>query len=338
MKYNRVVVSRKGPPEVLQVVEGELAEPGVGEARVKIFTTGIAFADLAARKGVYPTAPPIPFSPGYDIVGVVDKVGVGMTSLSKGQTVAALLPHFGGYAEFANVPENLLIPVPEGLDPAETVSLILNYLTAHRMLHRSAQVKRGERILVHGAAGGVGTALLQLGKEAGLEMYGTASKSKHELISSLEATPIDYRREDFVERIRSLTGDGVDAVFEGIGGKNLSRSYSTLRKGGRLVSFGFVGALKGSRLEVPLTFARLFLSKIIPDGKKALFYGDTPRFVEKDNAWYRETLTALLNLSAEGKIKPVVGERIPLAEAARAHELMEKATVSGKIVLICNEQ
>lgn len=338
MKYNRVVVSRKGPPEVLQVVEGELAEPGMGEARVKIFTTGVAFADVAARKGVYPTAPPIPFSPGYDIIGVVDKVGVGMTSVSEGQTVAALLPHFGGYAEFANVPEDLLVPVPEGLDPIETVSLILNYLTAHRMLHRSAQVKRGERILVHGAASGVGTALLQLGKEAGLEMYGTASKSKHELVSSLGATPIDYRNEDFVERIHNLKGDGVDAVFDGIGGKNFSRSYSTLRKGGRLVSFGFVGSLKGSRLEVPLTFARLFLSKIIPDGKKALFYGDTPRFVEKDNAWYRETLTALLDLSAEGKIKPIVGGRIPLTEAARAHEIMEKATVSGKIVLICSEQ
>ena len=338
MKYKRVVISRKGPPEVLQVVEEELVEPAAGEVRVKIFATGVAFADVGSRKGMYPTAPPIPFSPGYDIVGVVDKVGAGVSSLSAGQTIAALLPHFGGYAEFANVPGNLLIPVPDGLDSAETVSLVLNYLTAHRMLHRSAQVKRGERILVHGAAGGVGTALLQLGKEAGLEMYGTASKSKHELVSSLGATPIDHRNEDFVERIRNLTGDGVDAVFDGIGGKNFSRSYRTLRKGGRLVSFGFVGSFKGGRIEVPLTFSRLFLFKLIPDGKKALFYGDTPRFVEKDNAWYRETLTTLLNLSAEGKIKPVVGERVPLAEAARAHELMEKAAVSGKIVLICSEQ
>ncbi len=137
------------------------------------------------------------------------------------------------------MPENLLVPVPDGLDTAKTVSLVLNYLTAHRMLHRSAQVKRGERILVHGAAGGVGTALLQLGKEAGLEMYGTASKGKHELVSSPGALPIDYRSEDFVERICSLTGDGVDAVFDGIGGKNLSRSYSTLRKGGAIVKFWF---------------------------------------------------------------------------------------------------
>ena len=159
MKYKRVVISRKGPPEVLQVVEEELVEPAAGEVRVKIFATGVAFADVGSRKGMYPTAPPIPFAPGYDIVGVVDKVGAGVSSLSAGQTIAALLPHFGGYAEFANVPGNLLIPVPDGLDSAETVSLVLNYLTAHRMLHRSAQVKRGERILVHGAAGGVGTAL-----------------------------------------------------------------------------------------------------------------------------------------------------------------------------------
>ncbi len=337
MKYKRVVISRKGGPEVLQVVEDELPEPQFGEVRVKIFATGVAFADIASRIGIYPTAPPIPFSPGYDIIGVVDKVGGGMSSLSEGQTVAALLPHFGGYAEFVSVPENLLIPVPDGLDPTEAVSIVLNYLTAHRMLHRSARVKSGERILVHGAAGGVGTALLQLGKEVGLEMYGTASKSKHELVSELGAMPIDYRSEDYVERICSLTGDGVDAVFDGIGGTNLSRSYSTLRKGGRLVSFGFVGAVKGGKTEVPLTFARLFLFKLIPDGKKALFYGDTPRFVEKDNTWYRETLTALLSLLAGGKIKPVVGERIPLVEATRAHELMEKAAVSGKIVLICNK-
>ncbi len=338
MKYKRVVISRKGPPEVLQVVEEELAEPGAGEVRVKIFATGVAFADVLSRKGMYPAAPPIPFAPGYDIAGVVDKVGAGVSSLSAGQTIAALLPHFGGYAEFASVPENLLVPVPDGLDPAEVVSIVLNYLTAHRMLHRSAKVKNGERILVHGAAGGVGTALLQLGKEAGLEMYGTASQGKHELVSGLGATPIDHRSQDFVERIRNLTGDGVDAVFDGIGGKNLNRSYRTLRKGGRLISFGFVGILKGGGIVYPLSHVRLFLFKLIPDGKKALFYGDTPKFVEKDNAWYRETLTALLNLLAEGKIKPVVGERIPLVEAARAHELMEKAATTGKIVLICSEQ
>ncbi|MFC2017143.1 medium chain dehydrogenase/reductase family protein [Chloroflexota bacterium] len=336
MKYKRVVISRKGGPEVLQVVEEELAEPAAGEARVKISVTGVAFADVAARKGMYPSAPPIPFAPGYDIVGVVDKVGAGVSSLSAGQTIAALLPHFGGYAEFVNVPENLLVPVPDGLDSAEAVSVVLNYLTAHRMLHRSAQVKRGERILVHGAAGGVGTALLQLGKEAGLEMYGTASKSKHELVSSLGATPIDHRNEDFVKRIRDLTHDGVDAVFDGIGGKNLNRSYSILRNGGRLISFGFIGAIQDGGIGVPLTFVRLFLFKLIPDGKKALFYGDTPRFVRKDNFWYRQSLTALLNLLAEGKIKPHVGERIPLAEATRAHKLMEEASASGKIVLTCS--
>ncbi len=331
------IIDTNRQPEVLQVVEEELADPAAGEVRVKIFATGVAFADVMSRKGMYPAAPPIPFSPGYDIVGVVDKVGAGVSSLSAGQTIAALLPHFGGYAEFASVPEQLLVPVPDGLDPAEVVSVVLNYLTAHRMLHRSAQVKKGERILVHGAAGGIGTALLQLGKLAGLEMYGTASKSKHELVSSLGATPIDHRSQDFVERIRNLTGDGVDAVFDGIGGKNLSRSYRTLRKGGRLISFGFVVTLKGGGIAVPLTLARLFLFKLIPDGKKALFYGDTPKFVEKDNAWYRQSLTALLNLLAEGKIKPVVGERIPLFEAARAHELMEKAATTGKIVLICSK-
>jgi NADPH:quinone reductase-like Zn-dependent oxidoreductase len=307
--------------------------------RVKVLATGVAFADVAARKGMYPdpTAPSIPFTPGYDIVGVVDKVGAGVSSLAVGQRVAAMLPKFGGYAEFICAPENLLVPVPDGLDSGEAVSLILNYLTAHRMLHYNAQVKAEERILVHGAAGGVGTALLQLGREAGLEIYGTASQGKHALVSSLGARPIDYRREDFLERIRSLTGDGVDAVFDWLGGKIMRRSYQALRQGGRLVSYSFAGAIQEGRGVVVSSLAQLLLYKLLPDGKKAILFGGTPGLAVKENAWYRETLATLFNLLAEGKLEPVVGKRLPLAEAVRAHELMEQAAVSGKIVLICGE-
>jgi NADPH:quinone reductase-like Zn-dependent oxidoreductase len=207
--------------------------------------------------------------------------------------------------------------------------LVANYITAHLAMHRTARVRSGERILIQGAAGGVGTALLELGKLAGLEMYGTASKYNHELVSALGATPIDYHTEDFVERIRSLTGDGVDAVFDPIGGaRQIWRSYRALRKGGRLVWFGVAATSKAGMKVIPLSLLTLFPLKLIPDGKQAL---TTPN---ADGAWNHATLAELLDLLAAGKIKPVVAARIPLFEAARAHELLERGGHAGKVVLV----
>src|SRR6266852_1644597 len=168
------------------------------------------------------------------MVGVVDQLGAGVTHLKLGQRVADLTV-IGAYSEYLCLPASRLTPVPEGLDPAEAVSLVLSYVTAYQMLHRVAKVEPGQRILIHGAGGAVGEAMLQLGKLLDLEIYGTASKSKHELVKRLGATPIDYQREDFVERVRSLTGDGVDAAFDPIGGDNFKRSFSVLRRGGKLV-------------------------------------------------------------------------------------------------------
>jgi NADPH:quinone reductase-like Zn-dependent oxidoreductase len=217
------------------------------------------------------------------------------------------------------------------VDPAEAVCVVVNYLTAHMAMHRTAKVRSGERVLIHGAAGGVGTALVQLGKLAGLEMCGTASKYNHQLVSALGATPIDYRTEDLVERIRDLTGDGVDVVFDPIGGaRHLWRSYRVLRKGGRLVWFGVAATKKEGLRVIPLTVLMQTLLALIPDGKQAPLIPD----LGKDNAWYRETLAGLLASLAAGRIKPVVTERIPLAEAARAHELLERGGYAGKVVLV----
>ena len=222
MKHHRVVVTRHGGPDVLQVVEDDLPEPQTGEVRVKVLTAGVSAYDLMLRRsGVLPGTPRVPYTPGGDVVGVVDKLGEEVSTVEPGQMVAGgtwSLGVGGGYAEFICLPASELVTVPSGLDPAEAVCVVVNYLTAHMAMHRTANIRSGERILVHGAAGGVGTALLQLGKLAELEMYGTASKYNHELVSALGATPIDYRTEDFCERIRSLTGDGVDAVFDPIGG------------------------------------------------------------------------------------------------------------------------
>jgi NADPH:quinone reductase-like Zn-dependent oxidoreductase len=333
-KHHRVVVTQHGGPEVLQVVEGSLPEPGPGEVRVKVLTAGVSAYDLMHRRsGSLPGAPPVPYTPGEDIVGVADKLGEGVSTVEAGQTVAGY-PRGGGYAEFICLPASELVPVPAGVDPAQAVCLVANYLTAHLMLHQIANVRSGERILVHGAAGGVGSALLELGKVAGLEMYGTASKYNHELVSALGATPIDYRTEDFVERIRTLAGDGVDAVFDPIGGaRQIWRSYRALRKGGRLVWFGMAATKTAGLRAIPLSLLMVFLLKLAPGGKQVPLSPNLAEFAPAHPDWYRETLAELLDLLAAGRIRPVVAERVPLAEAARAHELLERGGYAGKVVL-----
>lgn len=332
---HRVVVARHGPPDVLQIVAEALPEPELGEVRVKVQAAGVSAYDLMFRNsGLLPGTPRPPFTLGEDIVGVVDKVGDGVWSLEPGQMVAGAtfcLGLGGGYAEYVCLPAEELVPVPSGVDPAEAVCLVVNYLTAHMAMHRSAAVRRGERILVHGAAGGVGSALLELGRLAGLEMYGTASAYNHELVTALGATPIDYRTEDFVNRIQSLTEDGVDVVFDPVGGaRHLWRSYRVLRPGGRLVWFGVAGTKQGGLRVIPLTLLAVMLLKLNPDGKSVPLAPD----LGEDKVWYRETLAELLDLLAAGEIKPVVAARIPLAEAARAHELLELGGYAGKVVLV----
>jgi NADPH2:quinone reductase len=338
-KNHRVVVTRHGGPDVLQIVEEDLPEPQAGEVRVKVLAAGVSAYDLMLRRsGSLPGTPPVPFTQGEDIVGLVDMLGEGVSTIELGQRVAgATFCHGvgGGYAEFICLPAIDLVPVPSGLDPAEAVCLVANYITAHVVMHRSANVRSGERILVHGAAGGVGTALLELGKLAGLEMYGTASKHNHEVVSGLGATPIDYRNQDFVERIRTLTGDGVDVVFDPVGGaRHIWRSHQVLRKGGRLVWFGMAAEKKAGLRVIPLTMLMVFLLKLIPNGKQAPLTPDLGNFTRTHNEWYRETLTKLLDLLAAGQIKPVVAERFPLTEAARAHELLERGRYAGKVVLV----
>lgn len=330
-KHRRVVVAKRGGPEVLRVVEEPLPEPAPGEVRVKTLTAGISGLDLMVRRSRFPGFPKVPFTPGVDVVGVVDKIGEDVSTVDDGQMVAALLGTQGGYAEYVCVPSDTAVPVPTNLDPTSAVCVVANYLTAYTMMHRAAAVKSGERVLVQGAAGGVGTALLELGALSDLEMYGTASAHNHALVASLGATPIDYRSEDFVERISSLTGDGVDVVFDPIGGgRQLRRSYRVLRKGGRLVWFGVAATSKSGLWVIPASLATRTLLALTPDGRKA----PMPPDIDKPNDWYRSTLTTLFDYLEEGKIAPVVAARIPLTEAPRAHALLEAGGSAGKVVLI----
>jgi NADPH:quinone reductase-like Zn-dependent oxidoreductase len=335
MKHHRIVVARHGGPEVLQMIEEELPEPQSGEVRVKVQTAGVSAYDLMFRRsGMLPGTPHVPFTLGTDVVGVADKLGEGVSTIELGKTLAGMTfsrGGLGGYSEYICLPASDLVSVPAGIDPVEAVCLLANYLTAHLALHHSAEVQSGERVLIHGAAGGVGTALLDLGKLAGLEMYGTASKYNHEVVSGYGATPIDYHTEDFVKRVRDLTGVGADAVFDPIGGaRQLWRSKRAVRRGGRLVWFGVAATKKGGMRVIPFTMAMMALLMVLPDGKQVMSVPD----LGKENAVYRQTLTDLLDLLVAGKIKPLIAARIPLAEAARAHELLERGGYAGKVVLV----
>lgn len=344
MQNTRVVIRAHGGPEVLGVVEEDMPTPGPGEVRVKVLATGVAFADVLMRYGLYPGVPHLPFAPGYDIVGDIDALGKGVSNLSIGDRVAAL-SQWGGYARYLCLPASRLTPVPAQLDPAEAVSLVLNYTTAYQMIHRLAVLKSGQRMLVHGGAGGVGTAALQLGRLADLEMYATASRGKHDLITALGARPIDYRSDDFVARVMQMTeNQGVDATLDPVGGTNWWRSYKALRSGGSqpggmLVGYGISAALRDgrpSKLVGAASFALLGLLSLFPDGKRAHWY-NIASLKKKRPEWFNEDLTQLFALLADRKIQPEIAKRLPLREAAQAHELLEQSRVTGKIVLLCQE-
>jgi len=332
MRNTRVVLTALGGPEVFKVIEDDIRDPGAKELRIRILACGVAFADVLMRRGLYSGMPPLPYSPGYDIVGVVDSCGADVTQWKSGDLVAALAMT-GGYSRYIVLPESELVRVPPGLDPAEVVSLVLNYATAYQLIHRIANLRRGESVLIHGAAGGVGTAALQLGSLVGLKMFGTASKSKHELVAALGGIPIDYRTEDFVQRAA-----GVDAVFDPVGGRNWLRSYRALGKSGRFIGYGISAAIEGGRRNRMLavaSFAWLGLAGFLPR-KSARWYSITTE-KKKHPEWFREDLSQLLTLLQQKSIKPVIAERLPLRDASRAHELLERASVSGKIVLMCQE-
>ncbi len=215
----RVIVDHFGGPEVVSVVEEGDPRPRQGEVRVRVLASGVSLSDAQMRAGTYLGGPKPPFTPGYELVGVVDELGEGCSRLQVGDRVGALT-QWGANAERVCVPEKYAVEVPEDLDPAEVLSLVFIYMTAYQMLHRAANAKSGERVLVHGAAGRVGTAVLELAAAAGLSVYGTASAHDGATIERMGAVAIDYRNQDFLARVRELTGDGVDIVLDPFGGRD----------------------------------------------------------------------------------------------------------------------
>ena len=334
----RVVIDRFGGPEVLQVVEVDDPRPGPGEVRVRVLASGVSFTDAQLRAGTYLGGPKPPFTPGYELVGIADEIGPGCSRVRVGDRIGALTV-WGANAELVCVPEAYAVEVPEDLDPAEVVSLVFPYMTAYQLLHRTAQAKPGESVLVHGAAGRVGAAILELGALARLRLYGTAAGRDRAAVERLGAVAIDYQNEDFLARVRGLTGDGVDIALDGIGGPLSLRSFRALRPGGRLVVFGRYATIAQGRKNWPGVIAwyaatgSVALWGWLSPRRKVLSYRIQKLRIHHQD-WFRADFFALLEMLRRGQIHPVVAERLPLSDIRRAHELLGSTAAKGKIVLV----
>lgn len=328
----KIVMPREGGPEVLTVVRrGALRGSKAGEAIVRVEAAGVSFAEVQMLKGRYFGQPKFLVVPGYDLVGTVEEVGEGVDERLLGKRVAALT-ETGAWTDRVVIGADKLAMVPDGLDPADAVAAVTNGVTAWQMLHRAAKVRRGQTVVVHGASGGVGTLLVQFARLAGAEVIGTASASKHAVVRALGAAPIDYKSEDVLKRVRQISPDGVDAVFDHVGGLGLVDSWRMLRRGGTLVTYGSASTLEGTghrlRPYLPI-FGRVLLWNAMPNGKRATFY-----YVKRWPKLFGEDLSTVLSLLAEGKIEARVDRRLPLERAAEALGLLASGEVSGKVVLV----
>jgi len=343
--YRQVLITEPGDVDVLQLVESSpLPEPGPGEVRVRVIAASASFTDIMVRKGIYGGIDAeLPYPPGYDLVGMVDKTGPGVTDLQPGQRVADMTI-WGAYTEYAVRPAANLVPVPDDLPADEAVVLVLAYMTAYQMMFRVADVQPNQSVLIHGASGSVGTALAQLGRMAGLKMYGTASAGKQDYVRAMGVTPIDYRSEDFVQRIREATGgEGVDVVFDAVSVDNFARSYSVLRPGGLLVEYGlYLASLNGEGMgDVVGEFLRWqwqqLMWKWFPEQDRRYTFYSIADMRAAQPQWFRDDLSSLFELALEGNVQPQIWKRMPLAEAAQAHRHIEAGDVEGKIVLQVSE-
>lgn len=333
MTYKRVIIRQFGPPEVLEVIEEtHLPEPKSGEIRVRVQATSAAYTDTMIRKGAYPDVKEKPpFSPGYDMVGVIDKLGEGTAKFKPGDRVCDLTV-IGSYSEYLCDAEDRLIPVPKSVDAGEAVSLILTYVTAYQMLYRVGRIQTGQKIMVHGAGGAVGSALLELASLENCHVYGTASADKHDSLKKFGATPIDYRHEDFVNRIQQKEFGGIDIAFDGLGWRSFKRSLEVIKPGGLLIAFGFSNTVKKGKTAVILDFIRFKVRSVLPSSRRMTFYSITA-LRKKHPDWFSHDLSKLFELLSSSKIKPSIWKRIPLSEAKKAHELIEQSKPIGKIIL-----
>lgn len=334
MKYKSLRVTQHGGPEVLQVVENDLRSPSRGEVRIKVLAASVSRPDVTVRRGeaLYSgtwLGQKLPFTPGYAVIGDVEAVGENVREVAVGARVGVLTV-IGGYTEYLYWRSDHLIPVPATLDPALAVPLILNYIVAYQTMHRVAKARAGEKTLIIGASGGIGTALLQLGQLAGLEMHAIASQSKHAILTEYGATPIDYHTQDFVAVLREAEPGGLDVVIDGMMRLEMMHgALSLLRRGGRMVSFGE----PANRSELMRILGLALRTKLTPNRKSLSLYGTSTYFLFNRKP-YLDDWATLFQLLAQGKIKPVIAARFPILQAAQANALLESGQVIGNVVLI----
>jgi NADPH:quinone reductase-like Zn-dependent oxidoreductase len=337
MNATEIVLPGTVEPEGLQISTRELPEPRAGQAVVRVEATGVSFAEQQMRRGKYYDQPPFPFVPGYDLVGEVELLGEdGDAEIAVGQRVAALTKT-GGWADRVVLDAAELVPVPAGVDAAAAETVVVNGITALRMF-RSARVQPGQTIVVLGAAGGVGSTLVQLARHAGIRVIGTAGPSAQERVRELGAIPVDYRNEDVPARVRELAPDGVAAVFDHVGGPGIAASWRMLGRGGTLVSYGTASTrdVPGNpRVPVLKLLARLMLWNALPNGRRATFFNLWAGSRKRDRyrAQLRRDLGEVLALLQEGAIDAQIARRFPLRDAGKALRYAEQAGIVGKVVL-----
>ena len=331
-----VWIVRTGPPEVLEVRDRPDPTPGPGEVLIRIRASGVNFADVMARLGLYQDAPPRPCVVGYEVAGTVERVGAGVTDVAPGARVVALT-RFGGYTEAVAVPALQVFPMPDGMSFEEAAAIPVNYLTAVLMLRLFGNVQKGDRVLVHAAAGGVGMAAIQLCRIAGAEVIGTASAAKHAALREAGvAHCIDYRTQDFEVEVQRITdGRGVDIVLDATGA--FRKSYRSLAPLGRLVCFGLSGAATGMEPNRLAAIGRIlalpwFHPISLMNDNKAVIGVNLGHLWDRIELLRREMLGLLRDCEA-GRIKPVVGKTFPLIDAAGAHRFLQERRNVGKVIL-----
>jgi NADPH:quinone reductase-like Zn-dependent oxidoreductase len=319
----------------------EIPDPhaGAGEVRIRVAASGVNFADVMARMGLYPDAPKLPCVVGYEVAGTVDEVGAGVRGIAVGDKVIAPT-RFKGYADLVVVPEAHVVALPDGMGFAEGAAIPVNYLTAILMLEVLGNVRRGDRVLIHGAGGGVGLAAVQLCTIYGAEIIGTASASKHAALRAAGvAHTIDYRTQDFVAETKRVTGGrGADVIIDPIGGENLRKSYRALAPLGRLVAFGVSSmAPATSRRILPALWQlarmpRFGFVRLMNDNHGVLGFNLGHLWDEMERL--RRYLLTVLDYARAGRIRPTVAKTFPLTEAAAAHAFMQARENVGKVVLV----